>query len=64
MLKINAEKCKGCGLCKHVCKDNVIEIGLFSNSKGISNASIVDIDRCRNCGMCAMICPDNAIILD
>ena len=53
-LKLNEEKCTGCGSCVEVCPHNV-----FSLDDG--KAHIVDRDACMECGACASNCPFTAI---
>lgn len=53
-LKLNVEKCIGCGLCLAVCPHEVFSV---VNGK----ASIVDLDACMECGACAKNCPVQAL---
>jgi ferredoxin len=53
-LKLNTDKCKGCGKCAEVCPQNV-----FVMMEG--KTSIIDKDRCMECGACAKNCPFEAI---
>lgn len=53
-LKLDADKCTGCGLCTIVCPHAVFEI---TNRK----ARIVDINSCMECGACALNCQFGAI---
>ncbi len=56
MIKINEEKCIGCGLCVKDCFTKDIEITDHkAKSKGI---------RCIECGHCIAVCPTNAIALE
>ncbi|MDF2531640.1 MAG: ferredoxin [Clostridia bacterium] len=56
-LKLNKDKCKGCGLCIAVCPHRV-----FTMENG--KADIVDKDHCMECGACALNCPFTAIFVE
>jgi 2-oxoglutarate ferredoxin oxidoreductase subunit delta len=60
-IKIDAERCKGCGLCVEACPKNVIAISKHSNKNGYFPAEVVNIIDCFGCAFCATICPDVAI---
>ncbi len=53
-LRVDREKCVGCGMCLHVCPHAVL---VLSDGK----ISIIDRDACMECGACAMNCPVEAI---
>ena len=53
-LKLDRDKCIGCGMCGTVCPHAVFTI---SDNK----ARINDIDLCMECGACSMNCPVSAI---
>lgn len=53
-LKLNSDKCIGCGRCMEVCPHNV-----FKLNKG--KAEIVHKDACMECGACAKNCAFNVI---
>lgn len=53
-LKLNMEKCVGCGMCVNVCPHGVFEL-----NEG--KAQIVDLDGCMECGACLKNCAFSAI---
>ena len=53
-LKLDTDKCIGCGMCEIVCPHAVF---ILKNNK----AAINDIDMCMECGACSMNCPVSAI---
>ena len=53
-LKLNKDKCTGCGLCETVCPHAVFNVT-------VKKASIIDRDSCMECGACAQNCPVEAI---
>jgi ferredoxin len=55
-IRINAEKCNGCGLCISVCKD----YGLVLENKKVK-ISQTPFFGCIACGHCMAICPEGAI---
>lgn len=58
---VNADYCKGCGLCVSVCVKKIIRLSKKFNHKGYHPAEQFDSEKCNGCSMCAMICPDVAI---
>ena len=54
MVKINKEKCFGCGNCVEACPFGVFEI---KNGKAIVEYP----EKCKKCGACISACPNNAI---
>ena len=59
-IKIDPERCKGCGLCIEVCPKNSITISSKTNTMGYFFAEPCG-DGCTGCTVCALICPDVAI---
>ncbi len=53
-LKLNAEKCVGCGMCVNVCPHCVFELR-------DGKAKITDLDACMECGACFKNCAFSAI---
>ncbi len=53
-LRLDVEKCDGCGMCAIVCPHGVYVIEE-------RRARITDIDSCMECGACANNCPEGAI---
>ncbi|MFZ1978043.1 MAG: mercury methylation ferredoxin HgcB [Bacteroidota bacterium] len=53
-LKLDPEKCNGCGMCVKVCPHAVFEMV-------DRKAEIVGRDFCMECGACAMNCSEDAI---
>ena len=53
-LKLNAEKCVGCGVCVNVCPHRV-----FKLHEG--KAEIMELDACMECGACFKNCAFSAI---
>jgi len=55
-IRINEEKCTGCGLCVSVCKD--FSLTIASGKASVSNTAVFG---CIGCGHCMAICPEGAI---
>ncbi len=63
-VRINKERCKGCGLCLAVCPKKNLKVGGELNAKGIFAVVAVDENNCTGCGMCYLMCPDACIEID
>jgi len=60
-IKIDRNRCKGCGYCVSVCPKKLIAIDTIDfNAAGYFPARFLEGD-CIACGQCAIICPDMAI---
>ena len=53
-LKLDEDKCTGCGMCLEVCPHAVFRM----NSRRVE---IVDRDACMECGACSRNCPFDAV---
>ena len=60
---IDADRCKGCGLCVTVCPKNVLEISKKVNTKGYFPAYQARPEDCITCALCCTMCPDVAITI-
>jgi NAD-dependent dihydropyrimidine dehydrogenase PreA subunit len=55
-LRLNADRCTGCGMCIEVCPHTVFQI---EDKK----TRIVDRDLCMECGACSKNCPAGALFV-
>ena len=61
---IQAEDCKGCGLCVDACPKKILLIDPQQiNHKGHSPVKMTDETRCTGCGFCSAMCPDCVITI-
>ena len=60
-VKIDRDRCKGCGLCVQYCPQEVLEMSREINLKGYFFATATRPHACIGCSVCAITCPDVAI---
>lgn len=61
---IFTDYCKGCGLCKEKCPNDVL---IWSEKLGVYGTPTVkpkDEESCIACSICEMVCPDAAIYIE
>ena len=58
---IDAQLCKGCGLCVATCPNGVLQLSTKLNEKGYTIAEVAQSGACIKCHKCVLICPDLAI---
>jgi len=63
IIKVDEEKCKGCGLCIGFCPQGVLVISPRRNSKGYHPVEARFQEKCTGCLHCITICPDVAITI-
>ena len=60
-IKINQDRCKGCGLCvEFFCPNNVFGEKEKIGKRGFKEVIVVSPDKCNGCGLCEY-CPEGAI---
>lgn len=61
-VNIKTERCKGCGVCVHVCPKKVLELqpGIL-NQAGYTPVTAVRPEACIGCAQCALMCPDQVL---
>jgi len=62
LVKIDQERCKGCGLCVEFCPQGVLKLDSSFNSKSYHPAMVENPEKCKGCGICGRdVCPEAAI---
>jgi 2-oxoglutarate ferredoxin oxidoreductase subunit delta len=56
-VEINAEECKGCGLCVEACPPKVLHLATRLNPYGYHPAEYQG-SGCTGCGICFYVCPE------
>jgi 2-oxoglutarate ferredoxin oxidoreductase subunit delta len=63
-IRINKNRCKGCGFCVEYCPRDVLEMSEEFNAKGYHPPRVKDADACVYCQLCEVICPEFALSVD
>lgn len=57
-VRIDQDRCKGCGLCTLYCPAKILVLSNKININGYHPAMVTDPSRCISCLNCYLICPD------
>lgn len=60
-ITIDAEYCKGCNLCVHVCPKGALQKGTEVRSVKGYLMPVADPEKCILCRMCEVVCPDFSV---
>lgn len=62
ILKLNSDKCKGCGLCIKFCPKKILGLDATTvNALGYHPVGLLKPEECVGCATCALMCPDGVI---
>ncbi len=56
-VELNAEECKGCGLCVAACPPKVLKLSPALNQYGYHTSAYAG-HGCTGCGICFYVCPE------
>ncbi|MFO0974216.1 MAG: 4Fe-4S binding protein [Phycisphaerae bacterium] len=59
--QVQAERCKGCGLCVEFCPRHLLTLDDDLNAAGYHPAALHDAEKCTACALCAEVCPEHGI---
>ena len=61
-VNIDMERCKGCGVCVHVCPKQVLALQKsVLNQAGHTPVAMAHPEACIGCAQCALMCPDQVL---
>ena len=60
-IRIDIQRCKGCGICIESCPHKLIVLSRDFSPQGLHYAVYQPDGECTGCALCAMMCPDVAI---
>ena len=63
-VKVDIDRCKGCGLCILACPRKIMELSSELNAKGYHPARVSDPEKCVGCAACAIMCPDCVLTVE
>ncbi len=64
IVRISAEKCKGCMLCIKACPQGALKVAGKVNKRGQQYVIMAVPEKCTGCGLCFIMCPDCAIEIE
>ena len=60
-IKVDDDRCKGCGLCANFCPVHVLRLSDRINLQGYHPIEQIPEGGCTGCGTCGLMCPDLVI---